>query len=126
MFYLDEKQATEEELKYKKLSYKHLLEILDIYNNMVLCNNITEFHDLRLVNGVDFDEENEEYTEIYQYFICSISDWALKKAKETDLIIYYCNDLDVYVLGVDHFGTSWDYVLTDVEFTTDLEKALNS
>lgn len=113
-----EKDLNEYEKEHKKISYKRLLERLDIYNNMVLCNEITKFHELELVTGSDYDEETEEYTEIYQYFICDISSWALEKIENEysdELIIYWCEDLQVYVLGVDHLGTSWDYVLTGVK-----------
>ena len=80
-----------------------------------------------LINGNDYNEENGEYEEIFQYFLFDASDWTIEKIKScTDLIVYYCNDLELYVLGVDHYGTSWDYVLTSVDFTTDLEKALAS
>ena len=34
----------------------------------------------------------------------------------------YSEKLDVYVLDVTHFGTGWDYVLTDLEPTTDYKE----
>lgn len=59
------------------------------------------------------DEQNEEKV-IFQYYIISnsgariLQDW-------TNEIVYYIPVLDVYVWGVTHWGTSWDYVLTDIE-----------
>ena len=38
----------------------------------------------------------------------------------TDEIVYYNSALDLYLWGITHFGTSWDYVLTDVELRGDL------
>ena len=108
---LIESRVNECEKEHKKVSYKNLLQWLDIYNNMVLCNEIVKFHELDLEVGNDEDE-------IYQYYICDISNWAMRKIQEEfsdELIIYWCEDLQVYVLGVDHLGTSWDYVLTGVE-----------
>jgi len=108
---LIESRVNEYEKEHKKVSYKNLLQWLDIYNNMVLCNEIVKFHELDLEVGNDEDE-------IYQYYICDISNWAMRKIQEEfsdELIIYWCEDLQVYVLGVDHLGTSWDYVLTGVE-----------
>ena len=32
----------------------------------------------------------------------------------TDEIVYYNEELDMYVWGITHYGTSWDYVLTDI------------
>ena len=39
----------------------------------------------------------------------------------TDEIIYYHEDLDMYVWGVTHFGTAWDYVLTDIKLVEVIE-----
>lgn len=33
----------------------------------------------------------------------------------TDEVVFYNETLDIYVWAIDHYGTSWDYVLTDVE-----------
>lgn len=104
-------KLNEYELEHKKVSYKNLLQWLDIYDNMVLCNEIVKYHELDLEVGNDNDE-------IYQYYICDISNWAMRKIQEKfseELIIYWCEDLQVYVLGVDHYGTAWDYVLTGVD-----------
>lgn len=67
-----------------------------------------------IVNGSDYDEENDEYAEIYQYYIISNSG-AKVLEYWTDEIVYYNERLDMYVWGVTHWGTSWDYVLTDIE-----------
>lgn len=33
----------------------------------------------------------------------------------TDDPLYYNEALDMYLWGVTHYGTSWEYVLTDVK-----------
>lgn len=66
-----------------------------------------------LVSGFDYDEETEEYADIYQYYI--VSDNGAKILKEAGEIVYYNEELDMYVWGVTHFGTSWDYVLTNIK-----------
>lgn len=38
-----------------------------------------------------------------------------------EFILYYIDELDMYILGVTHFGTSWDYVLTDIEPSESIE-----
>lgn len=80
----------------------------------VLNNNIIGmFDDWQLVNGSDYDEENEEYTEVFQWFI--VSDNGAQMIQDyTDEILYYHEELDIYLWGVTHCGTSWDYVLMDI------------
>ena len=84
-------------------------------SQMILCNAIPEqFPDMweYLENGSDYDEETEEYSEIYQYYF--IDDSTAQHLKEhTDEIIYYIEPLDVYVLGVTHWGTSWTHCGAD-------------
>ena len=58
--------------------------------------------------------ENAHYDEIFQYFI--ISDNGAEILKDyTDEIVFYNEALDMYVWGVTHCGTSWNYVLTDIK-----------
>ena len=61
----------------------------------------------------EFQNEQDELPEIYQWFI--VSDNALRILEEANEIIYYDNELEIYVWGVTHFGTSWSYVLTDIK-----------
>ena len=57
--------------------------------------------------------EDAHYKEIFQYFI--ISDNGAEILKDyTDEIVFYNEALDMYVWGVTHWGTIWDYVLTDI------------
>ena len=62
---------------------------------------------------VELREEQEEEPEIFQYYIIS-DDGADILKRETNEIVYYNDELDMYVWGVTHWGTSWDYVLTDI------------
>lgn len=55
-----------------------------------------------------------EYQDVYQYYIITYSG-AKFLEDYTDEIVYYNDQLDMYVWGITHFGTSWDYVLTDIE-----------
>lgn len=51
--------------------------------------------------------------EVFQWYI--ISDSGAELLKEwTEEIVFYNAELDMYVWGVTHWGTSWDYVLTDI------------
>lgn len=65
-------------------------------------------------------DEEDTYHEIFQYYI--ISDNGAEILKEfTDDPIFYIEDFDIYVWGVTHYGTAWDYVLTDVKLELEEE-----
>ena len=66
----------------------------------------------------ELENEQDNPPEIYQYYI--ISDQGARILKEyTDEIVYYIPVLDIYVWGVTHWGTSWDYVLTNIKIEED-------
>lgn len=86
----------------------------------VLVNDITklfyasinnEYCEPEYINGYD-DENNDQ--EIFQYFIVS-SHGAELLQEYTNDPVFYLPVIDCYIWGVTHFGTSWDYVLTDVK-----------
>ena len=62
----------------------------------------------------ELEEEQERQPEIYQYFIVSDSGAEILQEYTNDPL-YYIESLDMYIWGVTHWGTSWDYVLTDVK-----------
>ena len=86
----------------------------------VLVNDITrlffadingEFNEPEQVNG--FVDNSDDIAEIFQYFVIS-SCGAQILQELTDEIVYYLPVINCYVWGVTHWGTSWDYVLTDI------------
>ena len=57
--------------------------------------------------------EDSHYSEIFQWYI--VSDNGAEIIQEyTDDPLYYNEALDMWLWGVTHWGTSWDYVLTDI------------
>ena len=57
--------------------------------------------------------EDVHTQEVFQWYI--ISDSGAELLKEwTEEIVFYNAELDMYIWGVTHWGTSWDYVLTDI------------
>lgn len=40
----------------------------------------------------------------------------------TDELVFYNDKLDIYVWSITHFGTGWDYVLTNIELIGDSEQ----
>lgn len=106
-------------VEHNRVDYRTLAKSFDA----VLCNDITklfystinnEYNEIEYYNGTDYDEENDSYEDIYQYYIIS-SYGAEILERYTDEIVYYLPAIDIYVWGVTHFGTSWDYVLTDIK-----------
>ena len=61
----------------------------------------------------ELEEEQDYSDEIYQYYI--VSDNGARILKEINEIVFYNEELDMYVWGVTHWGTYWDYVLTDIK-----------
>lgn len=57
------------------------------------------------------DDDEEDY-EVFQWFIIS-GDAAQFFMQFTNELIYYSEELDMYILGVTHFGTAWSYVMTE-------------
>ena len=126
--YVKNEDLNEYEKEHNKISFKRLINKL--FSDMILCNDITKifYSDINgiyiepeLKIGENYDVESGEYIDIYQYFIVDFSNWTyefMKKYKEDlgkEFILYYIDELDLYILGVTHFGTGWDYVLTDIE-----------
>ena len=106
-------------VQHNRVDYRTLAKCFDA----VLCNDITklfystinnDYNEIEYYNGSDYDEENDEYEDIYQYYIIS-SYGAEILERYTNEIVYYLPIIDAYVWGVTHFGTSWDYVLTDIK-----------
>lgn len=108
------------------VDYRTLAQSFDA----VLVNDITklffatvngDYFEPELENGIDYDDETEEYSEVFQWYI--ISDNGAQILKDyTNEIVYYLPLLNCYVWGVTHWGTSWDYVLTDIKIELERSK----
>lgn len=61
------------------------------------------------------NEENEEYKDIYQTFFID-SETANFLKERTDEMIFYAPDLDLFILGVSHWGTPWHGCETEILF----------
>lgn len=116
--YVKESKLNEYEKENKRVSYANVCDRFLI--NMILNNKIYEtigdsigYEEWELYNGSNYDEENDEYADIYQYYIINgYIDLFIEYLP--DEIIFYSEKLDIYLLGVTHLGTAWGYVLTDV------------
>ena len=65
------------------------------------------------IEELEEEQENSYNEECYQYYI--VSDNGARILEEINEIVFYNEELDMYVWGVTHFGTSWSYVLTDIK-----------
>lgn len=54
------------------------------------------------------------YDDIFQYFI--IDDCSSDLFIKLEYTVFYSNVLNVYVVGITHWGTAWNYVLTNQTF----------
>lgn len=105
-----------EELEEKIDSLQEKLNELDAlidYDETLYHNIEIEIEELQ-EQIEEMEREQEETPEIYQYYIISDSGKDIL-TYHTNEIIYYIPLLDIYVWGVTHYGTSWDYVLTDIK-----------
>ena len=64
------------------------------------------------IEELEEEQENSYNEEIFQYYI--VDDNGAEILKEFNEIVFYNSELDMYLWGVTHYGTSWDYVLTDI------------
>ena len=111
----DEKEERIEELEAKIREYE------DTINEVMERDEDYEENHVYIAMNENISRIDEEiealeeahYEEIFQYFI--ISDNGAEILKDyTNEIVFYNETLDMYVWGVTHWGTSWDYVLTDI------------
>lgn len=85
---------------------------------MILLNNIVDidegFND-KLYEYYDDYDDDYNIPEIYQYYLTNLTDSGVEWQQQRfpDLIYVYSELLDKWVLCVDHYGTSWDYVRTE-------------
>lgn len=122
------------EQKEERKTYKSMIDFCCdslVLNNYIMQETSKSGYYWEITNGSDIYYTNEEgdyitqekaqeleeqggevyehYEDIYQYFIIDGRD-AERLETYTNEIIFYCEDLDLYLLGVTHCGTSWDYV----------------
>lgn len=94
--------------------YLDYLTLSKIVGDCILSNEIlswTGYENWDLYSG---NVEEDNYFEVYQYYIITESG-ARFLEEHTDELVYYHERLDMYLWGITHFGTSWDYVLTGIK-----------
>lgn len=77
------------------------------YNSLILCNNIVDVDDA-IFENCKLCNAKQDY---YQYFLTDCSqDDAEKLHQWFGLNLLYSGKLGLYILCVEHWETSWDYV----------------
>lgn len=101
-----------EELKEKLEEMEEELEEMEEENKTeeeILTSKIGE-----LEWQIEELEQEQDYTpDVYQWYI--VSDCGAQILEEFGEILYYNEELDMYLWGVTHYGTSWTHVLTDIK-----------
>ena len=77
-------------------------------------NDLTDDDIEDIINDYGYDIMNDLgiYTDVYQYFIINECD---VEYLENDYPIFYCDELDLYIVGITHFGMSWSMIYTTVD-----------
>ena len=110
-------RVSEEGRKYGYLDYGTLAKAF----NHVMDNGLMEKTDGIIgywepISG-NLEDEDGNYTEIFQWFI--VDDKGREILEEAGEILYENEELGITLWGVTHWGTAWDYVLTNVKINQD-------
>lgn len=89
----------------------------DSEKHLAMVDKMEELQDK--INELEEEQESCYNTEIFQYYI--VDDNGARILEECNEIVYYNEELDMYLWGVTHWGTSWDYVLTDIKIEKEEE-----
>ena len=113
---IEELEEKIEELKYQQID---IMDMDDDYEeNSNYCALQTQIEELE--SEVEELENEQNYSnEIFQYYI--VDDNGARILSKCNEIVFYNEELDMYVWGVTHWGTSWDYVLTDIKLELEEE-----
>lgn len=111
---IEELEEKRDELEEKQEELESLLE--DDENNKKAASKLEQIEsEIDNLNDQieELESEQNEDQEVFQWFI--VDDWGARLLQqETNEIVYYNETLDMYLWGVTHYGTSWDYALTSI------------
>ena len=109
-------ESIEDELtELENLFEQHEDDEEDLTNEHEIVENLlNEKEELeRKIEELEEEQGDSYNAEIFQYYI--VSGHGAEILEEINEIVFYNEALDMYVWGVTHWGTSWDYVLTDIK-----------
>ena len=76
--------------------------------SQIIENEINEINE-----QIEELESEQDDQEVFQWYI--VDNGGARLLQEINEIVYYNEKLDMYLWGVTHYGTSWDYVLTSIK-----------
>lgn len=105
-------------------SEKEIERALKMADTVEGINNLIDYYGLSInIDGLEYDEardifetdlrDNIDYIEFYQYFITSCGEWDIEynqKVLRGALNLVYHPKLQLFILCVPHYGTSWDHI----------------
>ena len=92
-------------------------QIIDIKESQENLSDETQEKIEELQNKIDELKEEEDSAnnaDVFQWYIISEAGASILR-DYTNELVYYNGELDMHLWGVTHYGTSWDYVLTDIK-----------
>ena len=94
----------------------------NIYYNYLGYAAPVNYEDEYIKEEIEQEYNSLYYKEYYQFYIINPFDVDYWHLIGHD--IFYHNKLDLYIMAVDHCGTSWDYILTEIPliYTNEPEK----
>ena len=99
----------------KEQGFASYATIVDMFaRDILLCNNILEL-DVSVLDNIEMREDYEDVPDIFQWYLCNLTDFDKEYLINAGVVLSYSNLLDLDVICVNHWGTGWDYVLTDVK-----------
>lgn len=87
--------------------------------NMILCNDIEEY--CEQLNGPIYIKKTGDFDIFQWYIIDGRSYRMLRDWTDECLFVATVGTLELYVWGVTHFGTAWDYILTNIKLNCGTE-----
>lgn len=84
------------------------LETLGKAANGILNNTIIEKTSMYGIQWELINGNEEDACDVCQYFIISEDAAKLIIQKDKEQVIFYCEELDVYVWGVAAYGVPWE------------------
>ena len=77
--------------------------------SQIIENEINEINEQ--IEELENEQDNDP--DVFQWFI--VDNFGARLLQDINEIVYYNETLDMYLWGVTHYGTSWNYVLTSIK-----------
>ena len=101
--------------------FNELVKLDSFYDMQPFCEDLLQEKYDSYLSELDPDERELEdiydyqldHLDAFQYYAISLP--TARILTDFNIITFYNDELDLYILPVNHYGTGWDYVLTDIK-----------